>query len=813
MKQWFKRIAQFLCMVLLVAGNAGTCAAVNPSAQIVVNANTNLGTFNRAEQNINLTGRSNSYKNTLVEDVDFLAEHGLGTGKVRVWLNLNDVRNSNGTFHYETYTDYFNAASRNASELLLCIQYPYVIGLDPDDPGQKTTFTYNGQVRTKNWRLADVQESVKQVVTDLKKQYPKLKYIECLNEPDMKAGEGGEGGSYEMSAENYYKVYQCFNAAINAVNSDTSIAGIAKDPILLGGPVTCKLNTSYIPAFLEQYQKDGSAGKRLDFISYHQYHNIDEELSPPSAIRNKPARLNLDITRIRTYLKENNLNVDTPVFVTETGIFPGGLRSGLDEGNSDIYDSLIQAAAAANLSYYYAHTAPNQVVPFTWLPRHNSELIKSQLVSDHAAAGETDNTYVHPTGKFTPFGNATVMLGKLKSTLLQSTETPRTQNGIGLYSIATKDDSGMSILAWNYQWTGSAQYDTTITVNHLPEFYKGRDVTANIYLVDDTHSNFRNTPESPNLELLRQSKMTPDGDSVSIDVTLQRNALVLVELVPSQNIDSIGNNRYPLISGNKPVTASKSAAGFEASKITDGNFTNRWGPNANAAEFPHWVQIDLGKVQEVNSADIYWYNPAGSERSYSYYIEVSKDGKSYRRVVDRTNNKETGTLHDIIGTRARYVRLTVTGCSTGGYAWLHEINLYGAPILLSQGKNVTVSKSGTGFSPSKLTNGNFSDRWGPNTSGLNHWVCVDLGSKQYVNYFDVFWYNDPANLRYYTYTVDISDDNEHFTRVAERGDNTVMDMTRDIINREARYIKVTVTGALGQPYVWIREIQAWGVSG
>lgn len=83
-----------------------------------------------------------------------------------------------------------------------------------------------------------------------------------------------------------------------------------------------------------------------------------------------------------------------------------------------------------------------------------------------------------------------------------------------------------------------------------------------------------------------------------------------------------------------------------------------------------WVQVDLGKETEINSI---WVVNFWEQNCYhQYYVEVSRDGEKWQRVIDMTDSTlpahESGELHRFGTTQARYVRMTVEGVkfSQGG---------------------------------------------------------------------------------------------------------------------------------------------------
>ena len=128
------------------------------------------------------------------------------------------------------------------------------------------------------------------------------------------------------------------------------------------------------------------------------------------------------------------------------------------------------------------------------------------------------------------------------------------------------------------------------------------------------------------------------------------------------------------LSQGKTATASSFQTGNEVAKGNDGNISTRWA--AVDATYPQWWKVDLGASYNLNKAVINWYN--SSSRAYKYKIEVSSDNSTFTTVVDKTGNTTYGDTTDTFtATGKRYVRITVTGCTTTtAYASAFEFKIY-----------------------------------------------------------------------------------------------------------------------------------------
>ena len=95
---------------------------------------------------------------------------------------------------------------------------------------------------------------------------------------------------------------------------------------------------------------------------------------------------------------------------------------------------------------------------------------------------------------------------------------------------------------------------------------------------------------------------------------------------------------------------------------------------------PTWLQVDMQRVAEIDTvrAIFYW----DGSRTYSYNIEVSEDGQTWKRVADVPDNKQVSTAqgftHRFPAIKARYVKINVTQGWGKRYVHLVELEAYAA---------------------------------------------------------------------------------------------------------------------------------------
>ncbi|MGN0335062.1 MAG: discoidin domain-containing protein [Lachnospiraceae bacterium] len=133
----------------------------------------------------------------------------------------------------------------------------------------------------------------------------------------------------------------------------------------------------------------------------------------------------------------------------------------------------------------------------------------------------------------------------------------------------------------------------------------------------------------------------------------------------------------------KTATANASEVSYlGADKAVDGDTTSResrWSSSGNA---PHWVSVDLGSVETVQSVRLFWE----TRKVTGYRIQVSEDGQEWTDA--KVINARPAALEDIIvldePVQARHVRLYIDSFTAedpdGGVTWntvsIYEMEIY-----------------------------------------------------------------------------------------------------------------------------------------
>lgn len=98
-----------------------------------------------------------------------------------------------------------------------------------------------------------------------------------------------------------------------------------------------------------------------------------------------------------------------------------------------------------------------------------------------------------------------------------------------------------------------------------------------------------------------------------------------------------------------------------------------------AAPAPQWLKVDLKQIYRIEKIDVfpYW----DGRRYYRYTVEVSKDGKTWLQVADKSENtvpaSSAGDEFKIAPTQARYVRVNLLANSANEGVHLVELRVWG----------------------------------------------------------------------------------------------------------------------------------------
>src|SRR6478752_827620 len=132
---------------------------------------------------------------------------------------------------------------------------------------------------------------------------------------------------------------------------------------------------------------------------------------------------------------------------------------------------------------------------------------------------------------------------------------------------------------------------------------------------------------------------------------------------------------WMLLNYNKPVTVSSTLGSHEPNNAVDENIKTYW--CAKTADKGEWIQSDLGNVSTVNAVQINYADQdadiLGKSTTiyHQYKLYYSGDGKTWKVLVDKSNNK-TDVPHDYVEltapVKARYIKLENIHMADGKFA-------------------------------------------------------------------------------------------------------------------------------------------------
>jgi hypothetical protein len=540
-RAWFALpLALALVPASFVARNAPAARADTPSltpANVAVDFGSDQGPLLHTERynNFSVAG---TYAAQRPADVAYLNSQGLHGSVYRIWLNSpNDpapgtpanaawpCTASTGACVLDSrFSTYLNDVGPVADALLgnLRPDGKYGFGGNPFGSISPTA----------------AMPQIERVLLAVKQAQPKLTYIEAWNEPDAPPFP-------PIPPAQVYPWYKAIYQAVNNVN--TALASTPRYvPLQVGGPALAWFDPTYLNTFLDAYAADTNPGKRLHFISYHGYFNLDP---PPAGFQFFKANPSLSSgyrAQLDSMLQARGLPTNLPAYITETGIYPGPLCDACDSS-----DYLRNAAGMASVQYWFANQ--HDTYPFNWAVRHRNQGLKDESVTRNSTGPYSDSTGLNtlwpdlnpiPTNAFTPYGNMMLTQSMMKTEKV-SAVSDSLSNGVGVYAVASKDQTGASLMLWNYQGCPgnppspncpTAAYHATINMSNLPASL-GYAIDEKVFRIDPNTSNaFPSTtltdPPQANLQQVDEKTITSTG-SYRDAVDLQPNAIYLITLTPT----------------------------------------------------------------------------------------------------------------------------------------------------------------------------------------------------------------------------------------------------------------------------------------
>ena len=163
----------------------------------------------------------------------------------------------------------------------------------------------------------------------------------------------------------------------------------------------------------------------------------------------------------------------------------------------------------------------------------------------------------------------------------------------------------------------------------------------------------------------------------------------------------------------------------------------------------------------------------------------------------------------------------------GDYPQLNAVNDISNPaerftgwMLLSYGKNCTVSSCDSTLTPASLTDENMRTYWSAASGSDKEWIEMDLGGTREVRALQLNFYDhktvqhNRANDIYHQYRILASNDGEHWTLVVDKSDND-RDVPHDYIELreclDTRYLRIENIHMPSGGYFCLSDVRVFGL--
>lgn len=366
--------------------------------------------------------------------------------------------------------------------------------------------------------MADWKEVFKQAVIHYRRICPNLRYIEVCNE---------YAGFIKCTAEEYYQFYQAAYQAVNEANVELGLEG--KVRVLVGGPVVTGDIIGKMDLFFENFSKDNSPDKRLDFVSWHEYNKSYHG----TALREG---------QVQRMLASHGIP-KKPMFVTEHAPIHGKL--GTHELN------LVNAAGLVK-SLYFTNVYSPGVTICPWVQYHIREIQTQFMWFDGPNEPDTRAEEL----RMLPIGCSMKLLSMHKQWEI-AVDNSLDRDELVLASV---QNDGLAVHVVNYGETR----DVRIQVDQLPQVFTALDLgTLRLvkYQIDEAHSNGVTDPSySGGPQIVDEGTLTPVNGSVTLShAQVKKNGILMWLLVPEKVGDAL----------NQPVRDPKLPAQLPAGAATD----------------------------------------------------------------------------------------------------------------------------------------------------------------------------------------------------------------------------------------------------
>ena len=153
----------------------------------------------------------------------------------------------------------------------------------------------------------------------------------------------------------------------------------------------------------------------------------------------------------------------------------------------------------------------------------------------------------------------------------------------------------------------------------------------------------------------------------------------------SRTVSPNGNSPdWMLLSRAKKAEASSQQENFPVANAFDENIQTWW--SAKTGDAGEWLKVDLGKVCRVEAVQVNFADEGAKIHgklagdAYQYYIEASRDGSKWMKIVDRSKNQQDAP-HDYSQlerpVKVRYVRFMNFHCPAHARLSISDFRIFG----------------------------------------------------------------------------------------------------------------------------------------
>ena len=344
--------------------------------------------------------------------------------------------------------------------------------------------------------MEDWKEVFKNAVIHYRKLCANLRYVEVCNEYSLKTFIG-------CSPEQYYDFYKLGYQAVNEANEELGLEGGQR--ILVGGPVVTGNIMEKLDSFLKNYSSDTAPGKRLDFVSWHEY---DQDME--ATVYREQA--------VNSLLELHGIQDSLPMFVSEHDPVHGSLRT--PEIN------LVNAAKLVKTLYFSSVFSPGMTL-IPWVLYHDAE-IQNQFMWFHGPnRADTKSSEL----RLLPIGCSMKLLSLHKDWKIE-VENDVARDDLVL---ASSQADGLAVQVINYGKERSA----CIQIDQFSSAF-GQCTNERIhcakYLINEPHTNdFSNSLAGCDLKPVDERILTAENGRITLtQFHLNPNGIVMWVLRPEE---------------------------------------------------------------------------------------------------------------------------------------------------------------------------------------------------------------------------------------------------------------------------------------